>query len=135
MEEDKHPLEMEQYEKKEGRLAQEMEDEALAREGIFGLRKHILSQQKRAAALDRAERYLAKRFGGEFMSDEMDDLTYYYYDDVLNDWYEQYCENPGPWKEEMKKLKSAMSKYFNKDGTLREEYANQRIRGEGWEIL
>lgn len=134
MEEDVHPLEEEEYEKKEERLAQQMEDEALAREGIFGFRKQILTQEKRAAALDRAQRYLEKRFG-ELMSDEMDDLTYYYYDDVLNEWYEQYLKNPGPWKEEMKKLRTAMSKYFKKDGTLREEYANQRIRGEGWEIL
>lgn len=88
--------------------------------------------EERAGSLDRAEEWLQKHFRN-FYPEEMDDRSFYYYDRVLGDWYERYRENPGPWRREMNKLVFQMGKYFKRDGSLRNVYADQEI-DEEWEI-
>lgn len=86
-----------------------------------------------ADALDRAERWLQEHFQN-FSPEDMDDLSYDYYNLALGDWYDRYRRNPGPWRREMKKLESQMSKYFKKDGSLREQYVGQEIEDDELEI-
>lgn len=86
-----------------------------------------------ADALDRAERWIQEHFQN-FSPEDMDDVSNEYYNLALGDWYDRYRRNPGPWRREMNKLKSQMSKYFKRDGSLREQYIGQEIEDDELEI-
>lgn len=82
-----------------------------------------------AGALDRAERWLQEHFQN-LSPEDMDELSYDYYNLALGDWYDRYRRNRGPWRQEMNNLRSQMSKYFKKDGSLREQYVGQEIEDD-----
>lgn len=133
VEEDVKPRSYGYYEKKEKKKAKKMEAEATARVDNRDDDADVDRIDKRSRLIERAELSLRKHFRN-FISEEMDDLSFYYYDEVMNDWLEGYLENPIPWRASMNRLTHEMGKYFNKNGTLRKLYADQKIVADGWEL-